>query len=56
MATYVHAVGVPNIYHWCRNCSKFPGSIGGSTQVRPEGKLCDECKAKERNGTCTVNP
>jgi hypothetical protein len=24
MTLYVHAPGVPNIYHWCRNCSKYP--------------------------------
>jgi hypothetical protein len=52
MTLYVHAPGVPNIYHWCRNCSKYPSRVGGSTSTRPEGKLCDECKAKERNGTC----
>jgi hypothetical protein len=52
MTLYVHAPGVRNIYHWCRNCSKYPSRVGGSTSTRPEGKLCDECKAKERNGTC----
>lgn len=56
MTTYVHSTGDPQIYHWCRNCSKWPSNIGGSTQNRPEGKLCDECKAKENNGNCTVNP
>ena len=56
MTTYVHAVGVPNIYHWCRNCRKFPKTIGGSTKVRPEGKLCDECREHEKNRTCNVNP
>ncbi len=53
MATYVHAPGVYNIYHWCRNCSKYPGKPEGATTTRPEGKLCDECKAKEKAGNCT---
>lgn len=54
MATYVHTPGVYNIYHWCRNCSKYPSKPEGATSVRPEGKLCDECKAKEKDGTCTT--
>jgi hypothetical protein len=52
MATYVHAPGVPNIYHWCRNCSKYPSNPQGATPRRPEGQLCDECKAKERANHC----
>lgn len=52
MATYVHAPGVPNIYHWCRNCSDYPSSPQGTTTVRPVGQLCDQCKAKEAAGTC----
>lgn len=52
MATYVHAPGVPNIYHWCRNCSNYPGSPQGATTTRPVGRLCDQCKSKEENGTC----
>ena len=56
MTTYVHSTRDPQIYHWCTNCSKWPASIGGSTTTRPEGKLCDECRDKERNGTCEVNP
>jgi hypothetical protein len=56
VTTYVHSVSDPQIYHWCTNCEKFPQSIGGSTQVRPEGKLCDECRQHEANGSCKVNP
>ena len=52
MTVYVHAVEVPNIYHWCKNCAKYPARIGGSTTGRPEGQLCDECRAKERNNDC----
>lgn len=53
MPTYVHAPGVPNIYHWCKNCSNYPGNPQGATSVRPVGKLCDQCKEKERNGNCS---
>jgi hypothetical protein len=55
MTTYVHAVGVPNIYHWCTNCRKFPQNVGGSTQERPEGKLCEECRQREASANCRVN-
>jgi hypothetical protein len=52
MATYVHAPGVTNIWHWCTNCSDYPGTPTGHTSVRPTGQLCDQCKAKETAGTC----
>jgi hypothetical protein len=54
MATYVHAPGVSNIYHWCRNCSDYPSNPQGATSVRPVGQLCDQCKAKEAAGNCTA--
>ena len=50
--TYVHAEGEENIYHWCRNCSQYPSSPQGATTERPVGKLCDQCRAKEHQGTC----
>ena len=52
MSTYVHAPGVSNIYHWCRNCSKYPANPEGAKTSRPEGQLCDECLEKEKKGTC----
>ena len=51
MTTYVHAPGA-QIYHWCQNCSQYPHNAWGGTTKRPEGKLCEECLAKEREGTC----
>ena len=54
MATYVHAPGVTNIYHWCKNCSNYPGNPQGARTDRPEGYLCDQCKAKEKDGTCQM--
>jgi hypothetical protein len=52
LATYVHAPGVPNIWHWCKNCSDYPSNAAGHTSVRPTGQLCDQCRAKERDGNC----
>lgn len=54
MATYVHAPGVYNIYHWCKNCSDYPASPQGATTTRPVGQLCDQCRDKEAKGTCTT--
>jgi hypothetical protein len=51
MTLYVKPVGGEE-YHWCKNCSNYPEYIGGTTTTRPEGYLCDQCKAKERNGNC----
>jgi hypothetical protein len=52
MATYVHAPGVNNIWHWCTNCSNYPSNPTGHTSSRPTGQLCDQCKDKEKDGTC----
>jgi len=52
MTTYVHAPGAKNIYHWCHNCSKYPPNAWSATTKRPEGKLCEECETKEREGKC----
>jgi hypothetical protein len=51
MATYVQAVG-GTIWHWCRNCSHYPATVGKTRGTRPSWDLCDECKAKQRAGTC----
>lgn len=53
MVTYVKAYGSSQ-YHWCKNCRKYPKHIEKTTTVRPEGYLCDECKAKERNNDCRL--
>jgi len=41
-------------WHWCRNCSKFPnGSDVVTSRTKPSsGELCNECKAKDREGNC----
>jgi hypothetical protein len=52
MATYVQGYGSDN-WHWCTNCTQYPKSIAKSTQSRPSGgDLCNQCKSKEREGTC----
>jgi hypothetical protein len=43
-----------HIWHWCRNCSKDPKSDYETKSERPAWDLCDECKAKERDGNCTT--
>ena len=42
MATYVHAPGVSN----------YPSSPQGAKTKRLEGQLCDQCRDKEKQGTC----
>lgn len=52
MTVYVHAPGVTNIWHWCKNCSSYPTNPQGHRTDRPTGQLCDQCREKERNGNC----
>jgi hypothetical protein len=41
-------------WHWCRNCSNWPTSGYEEKPSKPAaGELCNECKAKEKAGTCT---
>lgn len=39
-------------WHWCRNCNNWPTSGYTERTSRPSGDLCNECKSKEREGTC----
>jgi hypothetical protein len=50
MATYV--LSHSDTWHWCRNCSKYPSQIKKSQTNRPSWDLCEECKDKEKDGTC----
>jgi hypothetical protein len=43
-----------HIWHWCRNCEKDPKSDYETRADRPSWDLCDECKAKEKNGNCRL--
>ena len=41
-------------WHYCRNCSKWPTSGYDEQSSKPTtGELCNECRGKEANGTCT---
>jgi hypothetical protein len=41
-------------WHWCRNCNNDPKSDYDSRRDKPtSGDLCNECKAKDRDGNCT---
>jgi hypothetical protein len=44
----------PDRWHWCKNCSQYPLEVYKRRLRRPEHDLCDECKAKENNKSCTV--
>jgi len=41
-------------WHWCKNCSNYPtGTDVEVSYTKPtSGELDNECKAKERAGTC----
>jgi hypothetical protein len=42
-------------WHWCRNCSKWPTWDYEEVNIpaKPSsGELCNECRAKEKAGTC----
>lgn len=52
VTTYVKSSN-SNTWHWCKNCSKYPNIVSESRTTRPAWDLCEECKAKERNGNCS---
>lgn len=40
-------------WHWCTNCSNWPTSDYETSATKPtSGELDNECKAKEKAGTC----
>jgi hypothetical protein len=40
-------------WHWCKNCSNWPTSDYDSTSTKPsDNELCNECKGKQKDGTC----
>lgn len=41
-------------WHWCTNCSNWPTSDYEEREGKPtSGELCNECKGKDKAGTCT---
>jgi hypothetical protein len=42
-----------DVWHWCTNCSKWPTTDYDSRPTKPTtGELDNECRAKEKDGTC----
>lgn len=40
-------------WHWCTNCSNWPTSDYDERDTKPtDDELDNECKAKEKEGTC----
>jgi len=42
-------------WHFCKNCSNWPTKDYQQKSEKPprsSGELCDECRAKRRNGEC----
>jgi len=55
MTTYRKRKG-SDTWHWCRNCTAWPTYDYEEITVngRPNtGELCNQCKSKEREGTCS---
>jgi hypothetical protein len=41
-------------WHWCSNCNNWPRHDYDERQTKPSsGDLCNQCKAKDKDGTCT---
>lgn len=54
MATYRRRKG-KDTWHWCKNCSNWPRSNYDEKSSKPTtGELCNQCRAKEKAGTCTT--
>ena len=46
--------GSNDTWHFCTNCSNWPTSNYDESSTKPTtGELCNECKAKEKTGTCS---
>lgn len=44
------------VWHFCRNCSRYPVSEEVEEQRRREpttGRLCQECTSKRERGVCS---
>ncbi len=52
---YVRATST-SPWHWCENCSKYPGELANTSHVRPRENLCEECDALETTGRCEEAP
>jgi hypothetical protein len=41
-------------WHWCKNCSNYPSKNYESSSKPTSGELCNQCKGKNKLGTCRV--
>ena len=62
MAQWVKYVHSPFVWHWCKNCSKYPSAKEGALLImdsRPPHSLdhsfCNECRGLELDGKCGVS-
>jgi len=40
-------------WHFCTNCTRWPTSNYDEQATKPtSGELCNECKGKDKDGTC----
>lgn len=53
MAAYVQAPE-SETWHWCKNCVHYPTHIAKQSALRPAWGLCEQCKSKQREGTCNT--
>jgi hypothetical protein len=57
MPTYVRKKG-SDTWHWCKNCSNYPTGPDVDSIITPGrpsyGELDNECKDKEKDGTCQL--
>jgi hypothetical protein len=56
MASYTYVQTASGTWHWCKNCSHYPSASGivKRRSTRPSWDLLEQCKAKQKNGTCTA--
>ena len=53
MRTYRRKRG-SDTWHFCRNCTEWPMTGYEEQTNRPtSGELCNQCRSKETNGTCS---
>ena len=53
MTTYRRRNG-HDTWHFCRNCNLWPTTDFSDQQTKPTtGELCNQCRSKEANGTCS---
>lgn len=53
MASQYRKARGSDTWHWCSNCTLYPGSNYDTSPSKPtSGELCNQCRGKERDGDC----